>query len=476
MVAAAWTAIGALAMTAGLPASSSAQAQHNPLFVTTASAEGLLLKAGQPPKVAVGVRVGLKTPCQQVVFIGAQGSGENANQASGLGAPVYDAWLQYKNKLPAAALGYYAVPYPAAPADVASLLTKKYRATFYASIDAGVQETIQFLRSRRSCKSEHYVLAGYSQGAMAVERAAHWILQGKANGVPKSTIDRIDGLLLVASGDRIASTKNINYGAAPVSRSARGISHYAALLPSGVSYDYDLKGRLEGPRVHEVCVRGDVVCDTDLKRLSRGIKLHGSYSQWGHGQFAGDAVVFVRSAATNIAKHTRSWLRQPSFPGTETGRVSFTHPTWGPVTLVTSFQAFEPSDPYGSSGEGFITVSDAYGRTVWSHRTGDKYAWYEMQLHQPAMDSTGRVFIDWNPGRYNGVTVLLPIAGGFEDHDTLPDIDSYNGRFYYADVVDVNADGVFEVAQHANDCRPSCAGGTITTQNFYWTGSGYVAR
>lgn len=157
--------------------------------------------------------------------------------------------------------------------------------------------------------------------------------------------------------------------------------------------------------------------------------------------------------------------------GKETGRVTFEHPTWGRSTLVTSFRRDADSDP----GTGYITVFGADGGKVWEFDTGDQ-AWYEMRLHKPAMDTTGQIFVEWNPGRYNGVTILQPVPGGFADHRTLMASGDYAARFYGADVKDVDGDGDFEIVEGSNDCTPTCAEGTSTYTAWLWNGQDYVNR
>lgn len=166
-------------------------------------------------------------------------------------------------------------------------------------------------------------------------------------------------------------------------------------------------------------------------------------------------------------------------PGVETGRVRFDHPTWGPSLLVTSFRSNRPEEDH--PGIGYVTVFSVGGDVVWQYSTGgpdpaELGNWYEMALHRPARDDTGRIFIDWNPGRYNGVTALLPVPGGFADHGTLPESGDYRSRFYYAEVDNPDGDGSFEIQHFANDCDPSCAEGTTTSALWEWTGDGYRVR
>jgi hypothetical protein len=72
------------------------------------------------------------------------------------------------------------------------------------------------------------------------------------------------------------------------------------------------------------------------------------------------------------------------------------------------------------------------------------------------------------------VIILSPAADGFEDFDTLPPSGEYRTRFYGARAVDVDEDGTMEIETEANDCVPSCPGGTSTVQVFRWNGDDYI--
>jgi hypothetical protein len=94
-----------------------------------------------------------------------------------------------------------------------------------------------------------------------------------------------------------------------------------------------------------------------------------------------------------------------STPCVITGRVGFTHPTSGPSVLVTTLSATT------DAREANIVVLDSAGTVRWHHRGGD---WYELVPADPARDKTGHFFLNYNPGRYNGVIVLNPTAGGLD--------------------------------------------------------------
>lgn len=90
-----------------------------------------------------------------------------------------------------------------------------------------------------------------------------------------------------------------------------------------------------------------------------------------------------------------------------------------------------------------------------------------------AQDTTGNVFINYDPGRFNGVIVLRPTAHGFDDLQTLP-AETHVGRFYYTAPV---GDAEDEVSswQYTDDGVPDYATGTVTKEQFVWDGTDYVS-
>ncbi|MCV7290771.1 serine/threonine protein kinase [Mycolicibacterium wolinskyi] len=99
----------------------------------------------------------------------------------------------------------------------------------------------------------------------------------------------------------------------------------------------------------------------------------------------------------------------------------------------------------------------------------------------PATDTTGNTFVTYNPGRYDGVLVLVPTRDGFADigweSTSTPSYPSYWGRYaiYYAELVGPGPDGQYTIRQSSNDCNPSCAEGTTTYEDLRWNGADYVA-
>src|SRR5581483_6003468 len=100
----------------------------------------------------------------------------------------------------------------------------------------------------------------------------------------------------------------------------------------------------------------------------------------------------------------------------------------------------------------------------------------EVDVRGP-VDARGNIFVDYNPGRYNGVVVIVPTGTGLDDLGSLPPPpDDYAGRFYCATTTDRDGDGVFEVVEPkfcecAPDCEPDASAHT-----YRWEGSDYIER
>lgn len=81
-----------------------------------------------------------------------------------------------------------------------------------------------------------------------------------------------------------------------------------------------------------------------------------------------------------------------------------------------------------------------------------------LNFANPVTDSTGNAFITYNPGRYNGVLVLVPTPDGFEDIGWDPKMEDAhyvgNRAYYYANLQGPGPDGKYTIVQFQNDCRP----------------------
>lgn len=175
-------------------------------------------------------------------------------------------------------------------------------------------------------------------------------------------------------------------------------------------------------------------------------------------------------AGASASTSTDDLLEQISCEGDceVTGTVRFDHPTWGESTLATTAEGFT------GRGGGSIVVVDGAGELRWQY---SNESWYTLAPAAPSQDQSGNVFLVYNPGRYDGLVVLRPVGGGFDDFGSLPGQGEPYARFYSAALDDVEDDGLYEIVVTINLCDPSCAGSERFVEEVYrWTGEQYVAE
>lgn len=154
-------------------------------------------------------------------------------------------------------------------------------------------------------------------------------------------------------------------------------------------------------------------------------------------------------------------------PCTITGSAALNHPSFGNVTLYTL-------QPKSGPAEATAVLVDRQGRVRWAlPGKAEERAQYEFALAEPATDSTGLYFINYNPGRYNGLTVLRPsptgmdVIAGWYSNPMGQDL-------YYARLDGIGPDGKYTIIQSRNDCTPDCATGTTTEQRLKWNGTEFA--
>jgi lysophospholipase L1-like esterase len=130
--------------------------------------------------------------------------------------------------------------------------------TYTRSVDQGVTSAVEQMSALHArCADAAFVLAGYSQGAMAV----HGALARLADDGRADVLARVTAAVLVADGDRVGRTAATRRGTAPVT--AQGVR---TVLQSG--------GRdvAATPPVFDLCLARDIACDFDATRLlHRGV-------------------------------------------------------------------------------------------------------------------------------------------------------------------------------------------------------------
>ena len=235
-----------------------------------------------------------RAKCPTVILIGARGSGESIDKSKqgdfkGLGPEVYRMAKEMKARLAKSKLSLATRPdtYEADSTDdlipsaselatitsgwVPALLTVYQRSKrvrrFLRSIKNGAALAIdQIRRNAKRCPRSSLVLAGYSQGAMAMHQAE---LELRDAGETE-LLTHVAGALLLADGDRVASTTAKRFGTA--SSTAEGIRTYLRrITPRDV---------VDPANTADICAARDIVCDFNLMRVLKyksAVKVHESY-------------------------------------------------------------------------------------------------------------------------------------------------------------------------------------------------------
>jgi hypothetical protein len=243
---------------------------------------------------------GATTPhgCRDVIFIGARGSGEplqvtkNGKPVTvfhGVGKPIdYMAGLLEKDVTAyGETMGILPVNYDAdsvdelkpskkelaamvatGPGGAADIYEAENLKPYEASIAQGVSSTIEAIHGELSgCPETELVLAGYSQGAMAIHQAE---VKLEREG-DEEALDAIGGTLLLGDGDRAPNTQAKIFGLAPTG--GEGVQvYFRRFKPVDVP---------EPETTAEICARGDIVCDfklhLDKAFYTEGTHVHSSY-------------------------------------------------------------------------------------------------------------------------------------------------------------------------------------------------------
>jgi hypothetical protein len=211
--------------------------------------------------------------CPDVHWFGAAGSGERTASDiaanGGMGEIVYQSYQALQQQLAAEGrtITAEAVNYPAK--DVPPDAGVGDWLDYMGSVDAGTNALgAQYAAFTAQCPTTKVVLAGYSQGAMAVHR----------NLVNIGADPNLAAALLIADGDRHPDDTTVNIGSASPDPEKTGgaaqdwpiLAHAPALLPANI-----------GVRTISVCDAGDAVCDydPDAEEVSpTAVAIHTSYS------------------------------------------------------------------------------------------------------------------------------------------------------------------------------------------------------
>lgn len=255
--------------------------------------------------------------CGDYHWIGAAGSGQRdaaGLQANGgMGPVVFESYQQLSTALASQGktITAEAVQYPAVPVPVDGGLGGWMG--FMDSVEAGEEATAdQFAAFTERCPATKVVLAGYSQGAMAIHRNLHDLADNP----------NVAAALLIADGDRLPGDTTVNLGsAAVVPGPGKGVAQEHSFLASAPTDPLPVS---IGSRTISVCDVGDPVCDydpdtagDDATTNAAGIAIHTSYAPATTGAHAWGAPLYravVSSAPLQDATPLDPTLQGP-LPG-----------------------------------------------------------------------------------------------------------------------------------------------------------------
>jgi Cutinase len=188
-------------------------------------------------RAAVSDTAALKQGCANVLFLGVRGSGD----ASAFGTDVQIIATQVTTLLPqSTSLRQVYVDYTAPT--VQSIFTKGIAPYFDSATAAQTKVQAVLQDSAARCPNEKWVLAGYSQGALALNKASRNV----------ATDAHLAALELVGDPARTLPGSGINYGTASAHAGVYSLAFpSAAPLPDAVA-----------AKTYQLCDNQDIVCDT----------------------------------------------------------------------------------------------------------------------------------------------------------------------------------------------------------------------
>jgi hypothetical protein len=292
------------------------------------------------------VRGASSTQCSAVLFVGVRGSGDGPGTFSGYGKTVWDVREAFRPAVrPRATISYLPLDYPAY--GISTLLTNPHK--YFSGVQSGIADLTGALGSRgKSCPHQLVVLAGFSSGAMVINRAL------VALGKKSRLMTKIVSVELLADPQRVATDRyNVGTGDDPqfngVSIWAHDVS-FPGVKQGSIGYPADSLPSGIQAKTDGYCLQHDEVCSWDPNRgfthalvttaFDEGIaRNHTHYSD------AGDSA----SAASQAIRRVLPRLPKP--PTTTT--TSTTTTTLPPPPLNTAH--FVLSSDSGDRAEGDFT-------------------------------------------------------------------------------------------------------------------------
>ncbi|MCW2699968.1 MAG: cutinase [Blastococcus sp.] len=216
--------------------------------------------------------------CADIRFIGARGSGEpgpgtpgwagSLTDPASLGPRLQSVLTVLQQQLAGQrSVSWTSVEYPAAP--VSALIGRRLP-EYFLGLEGGVQRALTDIRTAAAaCPRQHFVLAGYSQGSMAMHRVLRAMSQ---RTLDRDALSRVDAAVLIADGDKVQYDSVNRYGTAGANARGIGLAWRAQSGSSPVKLPAAV-----GARVHSVCNRNDMVCDFHGWNIVNGVSTHLKY-------------------------------------------------------------------------------------------------------------------------------------------------------------------------------------------------------
>ena len=263
-----------------------------------------MLQVGLPGVAVAKSRATTAALCgnEDVVIVGVRGSGQKKSDAGGLGREVATmaGTLEKSFRADGETTRRVAVDYTAASVDLLKPTAREVGlpsgaalalyvvnvVRYVASLENGVRRTMAAVRSiASSCPNSDVILAGYSQGAMAIRQAE---LRLDDQGDQDAT-DVIVGTLLLGDGDRVVNSQAQLFG--KDSRlNGQGVRTYIHGMNSRRDvFDPDFTA--------EICDKGDIVCDFSASAIRHA----GSAMAVHTGYISSSRVGVLKTAATWLA-------------------------------------------------------------------------------------------------------------------------------------------------------------------------------
>lgn len=222
--------------------------------------------AGNPPPAAAA------TCGDQVVVLGAPGSGQRGQGLNGLGTEVAHAYSDFVTQIRSRGITKVrsqTVDYPAAAVSVLAQLPNG-PSQYFAGLDKGLTNTLDQLRQIKSgfdasgaaCSGARIVLMGLSQGAMVMHRALEALAPGGKSANP-ALLDRIAGALLIGDGDKMPADVNLFHTFPAATFLSQGIAQNPVFRGLSGASGRTLPAAVQ-PKVYDVCFTGDIVCDSGV--------------------------------------------------------------------------------------------------------------------------------------------------------------------------------------------------------------------